>query len=259
MLGRFIATTFLFLASMVQAMEISDVVGEEALEALRGQTILLAGATGNNGSAVLRQLGELGLNPRAMSRNIAKAREKFGDTYEWVQADVTDPASLSKVMQDVDVVISAVATMMPFGGNRPEKVDYEGIVNLVNAAKAAGARRIVLITSSHSGNEDHFFNWFGNMMIWKGRGEQAAIESGLEYVIIGPAAIEFEPGGQQAIRLEPRADYERGQMIKVGDLASVVIAAAALPQAANRLFSVYNADTPAVAGWQSQFADMPAR
>lgn len=259
MLGRLLATVFLFLTSMVQAMEVSEVVGEEALAALRGQTILLAGATGNNGSAVLEQLGELGLRPRAMSRNAAKARKKFGDQYEWVEADVTDPASLPAVVKDVDVVISAVATAMPFGGNRPEKVDYEGVLNLANAATAAGARRIVLITSSLSGKEDHILNWVGNMLIWKAKGEQAVMESGLEYVIVGPAAIKFEPGGQQAIRLEPRPDYQRGQLIKVGDLAAVVIAAAVLPEAANRVFSVYNGDTPAVADWQQQFAKMPSR
>lgn len=257
--GGLVAATFLLLTGLAQAMEVSDVVGQEAIDALRGQTILLAGATGNNGGAVREQLEQLGLQPRAMTRDAAKARKKIGEQYDWVEADVTDPASLTAVMKGVDVVISAVATAMPFGGNRPEKVDYEGVRNLVNAAKAAGARRVVLITSSVSGKEDHILNWVGDMLIWKAKGEQAAIDSGLEYVIVGPTAIEFEPGGRQAIRLEPRPEYQRGQKIKSGDLASVVIAAAALPEAANRVFSVYNGDTPADADWQQQFADMPAR
>ena len=41
------------------------------------------------------------------------------------------------------MVIWAVATAMPFGGNRPEKVDGEGMANLAAAAKAAGAKRHV--------------------------------------------------------------------------------------------------------------------
>ena len=50
-----------------------------------------------------------------------------------------------------------------------------------------------------------------------------------------------------------------GQRITISDLAAVVIAAAALPDAANRVFSVYNGEAPAAPGWQSQFAKMPAR
>ena len=247
----------LLAALTASALEVTEVVGQETVDMLRGKTILLAGATGNNGSAVLKQFGELGLRPRAMSRDAAKARGEFGDQYEWVEADVTDPASLPKAMEGVDVVIWAVATAMPFGGNRPEKVDYEGVVNVANAAKAAGVKRMVMITSSVSGKEDSMLNWVGNMLIWKGRGEQAVIESGLEYVIVGPTAIKFEPGSQ-AIRLEPRPEYQRGQTVMIGDLASVVIAAAVLPEAANRVFSVYNDDAPVQAGWQSQFAEMPA-
>lgn len=251
--------TMLAVAMPSQAENLETMVGQEAIDALRGKTILLAGATGNNGSAVLRQLGALGLKVRAMSRNAAKARKKFGDQYEWVEADVTEPETLAAALRGVDVVISAVATAMPIGGNRPEKVDYEGVVNLVTAAKEAGAARMVVITSSISGKEDHFLNWFGNMLIWKARGEQALMDSGLEYVVVGPAGIDFEDGGQQAIRLEPRPDYTPGQRVKVGDLATVVIAAAALPAAANKVFSVFNADAPPDPDWHSQFAAMPAR
>ncbi len=55
-----------------------QVFGQPALEALKGKVILLAGATGNNGRVVLRQLSELGLPVRAMSRDVESAREKFG-------------------------------------------------------------------------------------------------------------------------------------------------------------------------------------
>lgn len=235
-----------------------EVVGAQALENLQGKTILLAGATGNNGGAVREQLTELGVRVRAMSRNADKARDKYGDNHDWVSADVTQPESLGPAVEGVDVVIWAVATMMPWGGNRPEMIDYQGVVNMANAAKAAGVSRMVMITSSVSGSEDSMLNWVGDMLIWKARGEEAVMNSGLEYVVVGPSAIEFEAGGNAPIRMIPRSEYARGQSITSGDLASVVIAAAALPEAANRVFSVNNGEGAPELDWQAQFADLPA-
>jgi uncharacterized protein YbjT (DUF2867 family) len=240
------------------ALDLRDLVGAEALAGLEGKTILLAGATGNNGSVVLKQLGDLGLKVRAMSRDAAAARRQFGDRYEWVEADVTKPETLGAATRGVDIVISAVATAWPVGSNRPEKVDYEGTVNLSRAAKAAGATRFVIITSSLSGKADHFLNYIGgNVLIWKGKAEEALMESGLEYVVVGPTAMTAEPAGAREIRLIPRADYVRGMTVSRADTAAVVIAAAALPAAANRTFSVRNGEGPATPEWRGQFAQMP--
>jgi uncharacterized protein YbjT (DUF2867 family) len=236
------------------------VVGETTAGLLREQTVLLAGATGKNGSAILRQLKALNVPVRAMSRNAERAASKFGsDGIDWVEADVTEPETLGAAVEGVDVVIWAVATAMPFGGNRPEKVDGEGMASMAQAAKAAGAKRMLVITSASSGDEDHFLNWVGDMMIWKGRGEQALMASGLEYVIVAPAAIDFDAaGGSMPIRLSPRADYLRGQTISSEDLSSAVIAAAARPEAANRIFLVSNGEGAPDPDWQRQLADMPS-
>lgn len=237
-----------------------DVVGAAALAGLQGQNILLAGATGRNGSVVLRQLGQLGFRVRAMTRDAAGARAKFGSGHDWVEADVTRPETLVAATRGINIVISAVATARPFGVNRPEKVDYEGISNLTGAARAEGARRFVIITSSSSGAEKHFLNYIANnVLIWKGKGEAVLMDSGLEYVVIGPAAITDGAAGTREIRLIPRSGYTRGMTVDRGDLASVVIAAAGLPEAAKRTFTVHNGDGAARASWQDQFAGLPDR
>ena len=235
-------------------------VGDATLAALQDKKILLAGATGNNGHWVLKQLGDLGLDVRAMSRNIEDAKEEFGDQYDWVQADVTDPASVKAAMEDVDVVISAVAASMnPFSSNKPVKADLEGTKNLAAAAVAAGATRFVIITSSSSGVRDHFLNTIGSdVLIYKGLAEQVLVDSGLEYVVVGPAAIDNSPGGEVAISLIPRSEYEAGMLIGREDLASVVIAAAGHPDAANRVFTASTIDAPASDAWLDSFAGLPS-
>lgn len=240
-------------------MNASELIGQAAVETLRGKRILLVGATGKNGGAVLQVLGDLGLEVRATSRNVDQARGKHGARHDWVRADVTDPASLAGPMAGMDVVISAAATANPFGSNRPEKVDYEGTLNLIKAARAAGVRRFVIITSSVSGRKGGLFNFIGrNVLVWKGRAEEALIQSGLEYVIVGPARMNAEPGGRKQIRLIPRAEYRPGMMITREDLAAVVAVVAGLPGAANRTFSVINTDAPADRAWQASLPSMPA-
>ncbi len=233
-------------------------LGPEVLAALRERTVLLAGASGRNGRVVLRQLAALGVTVRAMTRDPDAARRDIGAEFDWVAGDVTQPDTLPAVVKGVDVVISAVATAMPMGANRPEEVDHLGTVNLSRAAKAAGATRFVIITSSVSGKKDHFLNYIGgDVLIWKKRAEEALMSSGLEYVIVGPTAMNDDPGGRKPIRLFPRERYLPGMAITREDLATVVIAAAALPQAANRTFSVANGTAPATAAWLRSFGELP--
>jgi uncharacterized protein YbjT (DUF2867 family) len=233
-------------------------IGNTVRTALEGKTILLAGATGNNGHHILKHLKALGLDVRAMSRDIDDAKEEFGDEVAWVQADVTKPETLTAAVEGADIVISAVATAMLIGNNRPEKVDYEGTKNLATAAKAAGATRFVVITSSHSGVKDHFLNIIGrNVLIWKGKAEEALVASGLEYVVVAPARIDDTPGAERAISLIPRSEYESGMFIGREDLAAVVIAAAGHPDGANRVFTATTTDAAASQAWLESFSSLP--
>ena len=158
----------------------------------------------------------------------------------------------------MDIVISAVATSWPMGSNRSEKVDYEGTINLSKAAKAAGATRFVIITSSSSGVKDHFLNTIGgDVLIWKGKAEQVLVDSGLEYVVVGPAGIDDRPGGVEAISLIPRSEYVAGMFIGREDLAAVTIAAAGRADASGRVFTATNAEGAASDAWLEPFAVLP--
>jgi uncharacterized protein YbjT (DUF2867 family) len=83
------------------------------------------------------------------------------------------------------------------------------------------------------------------------------VDSGLEYVVVGPAGIDDSPGGTKAIALIPRSEYERGMVIGREDLAAVVIAAAGDPDAANRVFTATNKEGPASDAWLDLFATLP--
>jgi uncharacterized protein YbjT (DUF2867 family) len=222
--------------------------------------VLLGGATGKNGSVILKALQGGPYHVRAMTRDAEKANAKYGTIAEWVQADVTKPETLPPAMKDVSYVIDAVAATGIMGDNKPERVDFEGTRNLAAAAKAAGVKRFVIITSSVSGKKDHFLNKIGNdVLIYKGKAEEELIASGVPYVIIGPSGMNDKPGATQEIKLIPRAEYKDGMTITRADTALVAIEALTNPDAANKAFTVYNGEARASAAWKQTFAGLPAK
>ena len=232
-----------------------------AVAAQEKPLVLLAGATGKNGSVILEQLQT---NPdfrvRAMTRDAAAATAKFGNKVEWVEADVTKPETLGPALKGVTYVINAVAASNKDEANFPVKVDLEGTRNLAAAAKKVGVKRFVIITSSVSGQVDNPMNKRGNdVIIYKGKAEEALIASGVPYTIVGPAGMNSNPGGVKSIVLVPRSEYKMGQAITRADTATVAIAALTNPDAANKAFSVSNGDGPGTPAKDVKFAGLPAK
>jgi len=257
--------SFYILAALIMnptlsmGLDIESMIGKIAVKNIKNKRVLLAGATGNNGRHILSVLSDLDVEVRAMSRNIKKAKRKFGEKYNWVEADVTKPETLLMAVDGVDIIISAVATKIPFGSNRPENVDYFGVKNLVSAAKAANVSRLIIITSSSSGVKDHFLNKiFNDTLMWKAKAEKILVNSGLDYVIVCPSVIDDDIGGVRKINLIPRLQYQPGMKISRADLAVVVVASAGHPDARNRIFTVINESGIPSDGWLAKFESLPS-
>jgi uncharacterized protein YbjT (DUF2867 family) len=224
--------------------------------------VVLAGSTGKNGSVILKTLMALPGAPyavRAMTRDTGAAVSKLGSIADFYEADVLKPETLKKVMDGADYIIDAKAATGIIGDNRPEMVDLEGTKNMIAAAKAAGVKKYVIITSSVSGQKDHFLNKIGrDVLIYKGLAEEALIASGIPYVIIGPAGMTDDPAGKE-IKLVPRSEYVAGQKITRADTALIAIEAIMNEGAVNRAFSIHNGEGPATDAWKQTFAAMPTK
>jgi uncharacterized protein YbjT (DUF2867 family) len=246
---------------------------------LRRTRILVAGGTGRNGSAIVAALEALGARPRVLARDVAAARQRLPGDHDWVQGDVTKPETLAAAVAGIDVIINAVATNDLDGPNGVVAVDLGGVRNLAAAGKAAGVRRIVLISGASVGRHPSY--WAPPMaqgMAVKRATELALAGSGLEYVILRPTGILARPGNAWAIAVQPQVEYQPppggprfGQLgtlppddappppgtIARADLAEVAIVAAVDPRAANRVFVVTHGDGPASPAWVERLAELP--
>lgn len=128
-----------------------DVQSREA--PVEPRIVTVVGASGTLGTAIVQALIERGVHVRAMVRatsNRAKL-EALGVT-DFAVADLNDSASLRKVMTAEPRAEAVIASAAGFtvhsrrtkGDN--SKTDTEGYRNLIDAAKAAGAPRLVLIS-----------------------------------------------------------------------------------------------------------------
>ncbi|XP_031504854.1 protein HIGH CHLOROPHYLL FLUORESCENCE PHENOTYPE 173, chloroplastic isoform X2 [Nymphaea colorata] len=122
------------------------------------EVILVAGATGGVGKRVVDILRKKGLPVRILVRNAEKARAMFGSDVDVIVGDITKAETLSpEYFKSVKKVINAVSVIVgpkegdtpdrakynqgirffepEIKGDSPEKVEYDGMRNLINAVK----------------------------------------------------------------------------------------------------------------------------
>jgi uncharacterized protein YbjT (DUF2867 family) len=126
--------------------------------------IVVTGATGNVGRALVELLAKSGERVTAVSRGIGAGDVPVGVRFQ--RADLAEPASLTPALAGADSVFVLVSGAV------------ESIDGVVEQARAAGVRRVVLVSSQGVGTgrypADH---------------EDAVTGSGLEWTILRPGGF----------------------------------------------------------------------
>src|SRR5215472_996635 len=132
--------------------------------------ILVTGANGTIGRAVLAEVARSGVGHRAMYRSKGEAAKAPVGT-EAVVADFSDRTSLTAAMQGVESVYLVCSPI-------PQLVQLEG--NAIEASEAAGVKRVVLNSALGAGDYAKSFP------SWHRRVEDKLKASGLHYTILRP-------------------------------------------------------------------------
>ena len=147
--------------------------------------IVLAGAYGNLGADIFRELSKEGHEVVALDM----AQRDIGVTgnFRFIKIDVTDPKTLEGVCDGADAVITTVGLTKGSATVSNYDIDYQGNLNLLNEAKKAGVGKFVYISviKAETGPDVPMVNS-------KYLFEQELKKSGLPYVIHRPTGYFYD-------------------------------------------------------------------
>jgi NADH dehydrogenase len=144
---------------------------------------LVAGATGSLGGQIVRELLGRGGHVRALTRHAGAAAALESTGAEAMLGNLKDPPSLVLACRGVDVVIST-ASATRRTDDTPENVDLRGTINLIDAAREAGVRRFVFLSTLGATSDSPVPAFRA-----KAGAEAHLKASGMEYVILQPDAF----------------------------------------------------------------------
>jgi uncharacterized protein YbjT (DUF2867 family) len=201
-------------------------------------SVLIVGATGTLGRQVTRRALDEGYEVRCLVRSPKKATFLKEWGAELVTGNLCNPDTLPKALEGVTAVIDA-ATARATDSLSIKQVDWEGKVNLIKAAKAAGVDRYIFFSILDS---EKFPNV--PLMDIKACTEKFLAQSGLNYTILRPCGFLQGLIGQYAIPiLEGQAIWVMGETAPTAymdtiDIAKFAVRALSVPETQGKTFPV---------------------
>lgn len=158
------------------------------------QTVFVFGATSEGGVELCRRLRTDQTHVIAGVRSSSDRSQLEALGVECRNADALDPSLLQDAMQDLGEQTTVVSLIGGMPSRKSSVVDSQGNINVIDAAKTAGVRRFVLVTSVGC-NESHRALVIVPRIILrhtireKGKAEAHLKGSGLEWTIIRPGRL----------------------------------------------------------------------
>jgi len=149
--------------------------------------LLLTGATGLVGSALLPRLTASGRPVRCLVRD----PRRLGAERVRVQlalGDLSDPPSFRNALRGVDTVVHLAAAIRDQSGGSIEELNAVATWRMVQAARGAGVRRFVFFSAQGVSAHNR-----ARFMRAKALAERAVAESGVPHTIFAPSIV-YAPG-----------------------------------------------------------------
>jgi divinyl chlorophyllide a 8-vinyl-reductase len=122
------------------------------------KTVVIAGATGYIGRAVVQESINRGYNTVALVRNMTSLQSKdglllYGNTFQGAtlkECNVQDPVELNAIMSSLEIPVDAVISCLasPSGIKKDAyAIDYQATLNCLHAGQHVKARHFVLLSA----------------------------------------------------------------------------------------------------------------
>ncbi|HEX2078261.1 MAG TPA: SDR family oxidoreductase [Longimicrobium sp.] len=228
-----------------------------------GERVLVIGATQGTGCHIVRRLLRDGYAVRVLARNQGKAKDRFGDSAEIVQGDVTRRETLPPALAGIDhLILTAGVTTRTAAQALVKATVYDGTLNVLAAARQAGlAGRFMYmgaIGTTRGSVTSFALNLVkGNTLRWRRLGEEEIRRSGLAYTIVHAGVLRDAPAGLHPVHVGQKP-YRMSLRYRIGreDAAEVFVQALRRPQTRNTTFDAVWGRGAGPTDWDAVFAGL---
>src|SRR5947209_6778324 len=145
--------------------------------------ILVIGSTGNLGSIITQMLLAQEKPIRILIRPTSNYQPFLEAGAQAVLGDLKDSPSLDLACQGIDTIITTANSGFRGGDDTPETVDLQGNRHLIDAAKAAGVKQLIFVSTIMADPNSPI-----PIARAKGKTEEYLRTSGVPFTIIAPNA-----------------------------------------------------------------------
>ena len=204
--------------------------------------VVIAGAHGQVARRLARALVARGDRVRGLIRNPDHADDVRADGSEPVVCDLEQAAvdEVAEALADGDAVVFAAGAGPGSGAERKMTMDRDGAVKLLEAARAAGVERYVIVSAVGAESPPDGDDVFSVYLRAKAEADRAVAESDRAWTVVRPGRLTDDPGtGRASIRTEAF----RGEVTR-DDVAAVLAAVLHEPASVGKTLYVASGDDP---------------
>jgi len=216
------------------------------------QRLAVSGASGKIGWRVVDEALQRGLTVRAIVRPEstlppALAAAEREQRLEVHRLDLNSGEALLHALKGCTALVIATGARPSINLAGPLQVDAAGVQAQIQACRAVGLQRVVLVSSLCAGRWLHPLNLFGLILVWKRLGERWLERSGLDWTVVRPGGLSEDDARAEAEGVVfSAADQQQSNSIPRRLVARVCLEALEVAAASGRIIEITSAaDQPA--------------
>ncbi|MGZ5361433.1 MAG: SDR family oxidoreductase [Solirubrobacterales bacterium] len=202
--------------------------------------VVVVGGHGKVAQRLLRALAGRGDRARGVIRDPAQVADLEALGAEAVLCDI-ESEPLDEAVAGADAVVFAAGAGPGSGPERKRTVDYGGAVKLIEAARAQGIRRYVMVSSIGAHDPAGGPEQMRAYLEAKAEADAALEDSGLDFTIVRPGSLRDDPGTG---RVELVTDLGRTGPVPRDDVAAVLAEVLIADNTVGKTFELFAGETP---------------
>lgn len=203
-------------------------------------TVVVLGGHGQIARRLLRLLTERGHVARGVVRNPEHVAELERLGAQAVVLDL-ERDELTDAVRGADAVVFAAGAGAGSGPERKGTVDLGGAVKLIDACRAEGVARYLMISAMGAADPSAGSEAMRPYLEAKAEADRRLTASGLDFTIVRPGSLTDEEGTG---RIDAAPSLGRRGEVTRDDVAQTLLAVLGAPNAVGKTFEVLGGQTP---------------